>query len=170
MMMIADTSHVPPGGAFVYVQPESGVTFRHHTLPYLLEQIKKHRIANNYPIGTNFNQEIEDYICQHQPDICRDTTPPVQLTKVQVLIGFAKSMMSWASQGFALVRGDDYIARRETCMGDGKDKPQCPYWGGEPEFGFAQCAKCGCSRLKLFVKASANGQDDCPDKRWPIIQ
>lgn len=168
MMKVTHPNHVPPGGAFIYVQPESGVEFRHHTITYLRELVKKHRLANNYPIGTNFNQEIEDYICSHQPGICHDATPPVPLTKTAILINFAKSMLQWAGNGFTFVRGDDYIARRNICMGTPELQP-CPYWGGEPEFGYAHCAKCGCSRLKMFVKASANGRDDCPDRRWPII-
>lgn len=157
-LAIRDRSHVPPGGGFTYTQPESGVAFRHHSLDALFGQVKKHRLANNYPVGSNFRGEIEAAICEAQPDICGDFTPPEPMTKAKLLLQFAKALLGWAADGCRVVGKEQFAARWEICTG-------CPYWGGDgAAFGLGRCGKCGCSGLKLHA-----ANERCPIGKWESL-
>lgn len=154
MMRIIDASRVPPGGAFVYVQPESQMQFKAHALPLLFQLVKAHRRANDYPIGLTWRLEVEAYICEHQPETCGDMTPPEPMTKVKLVAKFLSAMSDWASEGFKLATPEVFADRYEICQ-------QCPMWGGDAAFGLGRCGKCGCSGLKLKVATQT-----CPIGKW----
>lgn len=76
-LTIRNRNNVPHGGAWSYKQAESGRTFRSHSLLWLVQDVKKHRIANNYPIGVEFEEEIEDQICGRNPELCGVPNSPM---------------------------------------------------------------------------------------------
>lgn len=155
ILAIKDRAKVPPGGAYVYAQPESGQEFRHHALDVLYGMVKKHRRANNYPIGPEFRAEIDAAICQSLPEICMDKTPPEPLTPLVLLARFTKAMFGWLRDGLRVVPPHTFIARRETCL-------NCTHWAGDgAAFGLGRCGKCGCSGLKLHI-----ANESCPLKKW----
>lgn len=65
--LLINTSIVPPMG-FRYIQPESGKTFSTPNWRLLREQVMQHRRANGFPIGTDFDAELQDWICGRIPD------------------------------------------------------------------------------------------------------
>lgn len=56
-----------PSGGFRYKQPETGYTITSPTWIDLLRDIKRHRKANNIPIGLNFNREVEQALAETLP-------------------------------------------------------------------------------------------------------
>lgn len=60
-LALVDRSVVPPG-QFVYTQKETGYTMREPTWPDLIRTVKKHRLANNLPIGAAFEREVESQL------------------------------------------------------------------------------------------------------------
>jgi hypothetical protein len=80
LLLISKTT-VPPAPGFSYVQPETG---RHIAAPNwraLLSEIIAHRKANSLPIGSDFEAEIQDFICRHIPDTrahCHERGKPAQ--------------------------------------------------------------------------------------------
>lgn len=65
--LLISTSTVPPGG-FRYIQPETGRLLSAPNWQQLRSNVAEHRRANNLPIGTDFDAEIQDWICKHIPD------------------------------------------------------------------------------------------------------
>jgi hypothetical protein len=65
--LLLNTSTVPPGG-FRYVQPESGKLISAPSWHGLKSNVAAHRKANTYPIGTDFDAELQDWICRRIPD------------------------------------------------------------------------------------------------------
>lgn len=158
MKTIRDPNKVPAGGGFRYKQPESGMTFQSHSLRNLKREIKAHRIANNYPVGMDFDAQIEKAICEEQSEICVDNTPPTPPTLLEMARSFAKAMLDWKRGGFKVVSFRQFIERRETCR-------SCPFWGGDGAMlGLGRCGKCGCSGLKLFPTTST-----CPVGKWKSL-
>lgn len=154
MLTITHRNNVPPGGGWVYIQPESGMAFKHPDLNRVKEMVKQHRLANNYPIGLEFDREIEDFICTSNPELCGDSTPINQLTFLQRVAKFSSSAVHWVASGFKVVTAEQYQQRLNTCN-------SCDRWHGEKYFGLGQCGSCGCTGVKLFAAT-----EECPMKKW----
>lgn len=68
-------NEVVPGG-FRFRQPETGFLVTGPSWKDLLVNIQKHRMANNIPVGSNFEQDIEDAVCAGAPpNWCSDNNP-----------------------------------------------------------------------------------------------
>lgn len=65
--LLINLSTVPPGG-FRYVQPESGKYLSASSFTGLKSNVQQHRRANGYPIGTDFDAELQDWLCRRIPD------------------------------------------------------------------------------------------------------
>jgi hypothetical protein len=66
---------VVPGG-FRFLQPETNFLVTAPSWKDLLAAVQKHRMANNIPIGSNFEGEIEDAVCAQAPESwCSDLNP-----------------------------------------------------------------------------------------------
>jgi hypothetical protein len=157
MVTIQHRNNVPPGGGWIYIQPESGMAFKHPDLMHVKRMVKAHRIANNYPVGVNFDQEIEESICNSRPELCFDNTPLADLTFFERVAKFASASIQWAASGFKVVNSHQYNQRLATCQ-------QCEKWHGEKAFGLGQCGSCGCSGVKLFMVT-----EKCPLNKWSAI-
>lgn len=157
MTTITHRNAVPPGGGWIYIQPESGLAFKHPDLNRVKEMVKAHRKANNYPIGINFNQEIEDWICTSRPELCSENTPLAELTFFQRVSKFAAASINWAASGFRVTTAEQYHQRLSICQA-------CEYFNGESVLGLGSCQKCGCSGLKLF-----SAVEHCPINKWNKI-
>lgn len=151
---VLDPSMVPPGGAFVYVQPETGSEFRFHTLEGLVARVILHREANGLPHG-NPAAEVEAYVCQHQPGVCGQQTEAEKVTILDLVARFSVSMVQWMKDGMRVVSPRQFRIRRELCEA-------CRYWKGEgSQWWLGRCRKCGCSGLKLHLASEV-----CPINRW----
>lgn len=68
-------NEVVPGG-FRYRQGETGFLVTGPSWKDLLVNVQKHRMANNIPIGSNFEQDIENAVCAGAPpNWCSDNNP-----------------------------------------------------------------------------------------------
>lgn len=66
-LLLINTSVVPPGG-FRYVQPESQKLISAPNFNQLRSDVIRHRKANTYPIGTDLDAELQDWICRRITD------------------------------------------------------------------------------------------------------
>lgn len=142
------------GGYWKYTQPESGAHFESPYLDQLKSKVRAHRIAMSYPIGSNFDKEMESSLCARHPTSCHEINPFSPPDIVDQAVSFVSTFAVWAREGLPVVTRDKYLERRTICMG-------CDYWAGDRGLGFGRCGKCGCSALKLFLGSVA-----CPIGKW----
>lgn len=70
------TPNVVPNGSWTYVDPDSGESYTHPYLIHVKAWAKKHRLANHYPIGINWDHEFDANICKNSHGAeCRDYNP-----------------------------------------------------------------------------------------------
>lgn len=124
MRKIIDKTLTPPGG-WRYRQPESGAVITAGDWNTLIERVKAHRLANNYPLGLHFVQEVEESLCGELPDgstDCLDTNPE-QAPKRKITLGdlrtFLQVMEKWVSSGAKFVPQEEAERRAGICS-------QCP--------------------------------------------
>jgi len=92
-----------PGG-FRYTQPESKMTLIANSMSGLLEKVARHRRANSYPIGPEFEQQVTDHLCKEVPGACNDV--PVE----QVLNG--RQLTIWGALKFTGMMITDLLKGR----------------------------------------------------------
>lgn len=153
-----NTTLTPPGG-YRFVHPETGHLTKATNYRQLLHREREYRQANKLPIGSEFEQQIVDYLCAEMlkagwTEGCIDTEPP---TFAEMAVSFGHAMLQWAKDGFRVVTHDQYQARLQTCRA-------CDRWRGEARMGLGKCARCGCAGLKLFA-----GSERCPAGKWEAI-
>jgi hypothetical protein len=116
LMAIKDLQLVPPGG-WRYVQPESGALIRGGDYHRLLANIRDHRISNNYPIGLNFEAEIQNAICERgaecQPAV-RDPGP--RNVTLDDLRNFLLVLRKWVADGATFVSKEEAERRAAICV------------------------------------------------------
>lgn len=154
MLTIRDPRKPPDGGGqFIYVDPDSGTTFRHHTPEHLLVMARKHRQSNGYAMCSTWNQEFVDNVCAHSPgDTCVDDQPP---TLAEKIVSVGKALHDAAISGFKCRSAEEIQAIvDEHCS-------TCQYFGGIKGIFHVACNKCGCSKLKLHLASS-----HCPVNKW----
>lgn len=148
------TSRVPVGGNWTYVNPENGFVIKHPYLDECKRLAKEHRIANNFPIGLEFDDQFEDNVCQNAAaGTCADYTPP---TLAEKLASVTKALFNAARRGLKTVTEAELLRRRSICQ-------DCGFYGGSTKPLKVTCKKCGCSGLKLHLQTSV-----CPltPPRW----
>lgn len=152
MRKILDTATVPPGGYFFYRDPDSGITIRH---PYYLElkkRAKAHRIINDYPLGTNWNDDFDTNVAENTTSAKSvDYKPPTLLEKMSMV---SQALYRFAVSGMKVVTDEVFQQRKAICEG-------CGFYGGENGVLGVACKACGCSKLKLFMAGSV-----CPKGKW----
>lgn len=157
MNSFKDPNWVPPGG-YRYQQPESGLQFHENYWVNLVNKVRAHRIANQYPLGLNWEQQLIDYNCEANPEWCADTQGP---TLAGMVKSFTFAMIDWVKSGMRVVTPEQYQARLESCNG-------CTEYrgGGSPAENYnTRCSRCGCSVVKLSLGSSV-----CPIGRWDAIK
>lgn len=118
----------------------------------LKKKVRDYRRLNNYPIGSNFDNDFDANLCSHADsnDCCDDTIPPLAKRAVK----FAKAMVNWASSGFPTRSKEEVEKIMDICEG-------CEFFNGEGSPFKIACKKCGCSSLALYVKTKV-----CPAGKW----
>lgn len=166
MKTILDKARVPPGGFFRYKDPETGVGFSHPYFVQVEAMARRHRIANNLPIPTNWEAWLDDQICTATPSCPCEQEGGFAASRglFHLASRFARAMADWAASGFALVSDEALAARRLACEGN-VDHARCSQWqAGAGRFGLGRCAACGCvGGLK-----SAIASETCPLGKWAV--
>jgi len=150
MQTLIDRSTVPPDG-FGYFQPETRVRVKAADYFNLFENVKKHRLANNIPIGPAWQAEIEDQLCKGlPPGWCKELQPgklPVNVATridLQALERGASVFVDWALKGAPVVSQEIAERRAQICAG-------CYYNVGTP----GGCKSCG-SAVNMIKRAVGN--------------
>lgn len=132
--------------------PEDGHLIRNNTYHHTLEDLKAYRISKNYPIGSQFEADIQNWMCQDlDGKWCEpvDAFNPETATVAQKAVRFARAIAHWAKAGFPLVSKEIREERMATCQA-------CPYYLPEGNAGLGQCTApgCGCTSAKLWLETS----------------
>ena len=138
------------GGYWRYTQPESGQQFSSPYYDQLIAAVLKHRKIMNYPISSQFEEEMDHALCSNHPSSCHEPAPFQSPNFMDQAVSFATTFAVWIREGLPVVSREVYIQRRNICAGT-LTTTRCDYWGGDTQLGFGRCRKCGCSGLKLFM-------------------
>lgn len=68
MKQLLDTTR-PVSGMWTYTQPETGVVFKDIHWGGFLKRIRAHRLANDLPLQGGWVEELQDTLCQANPDL-----------------------------------------------------------------------------------------------------
>ena len=116
-MFLQRKHEVPPGG-WSYTQFETGARLSAGSWIDLVAAVKKHRLANNLPVGTDFEGEIEDQICQRMPaGICDRAGQPGRSGSLNfdAVISGTKTLATWLAGGRKRVDADELKRRVSIC-------------------------------------------------------
>ena len=112
-------NRIPYNSLWRYVDPYTKMEISAVTWDNLMAKIYEHRRANGNPIGLGLEDEVEDYVCQHQPDECENLDPKIprrrNLTLSDVVRGTAV-MMSFKFNGSQLVPREEAERRAQICV------------------------------------------------------
>jgi hypothetical protein len=158
MLAIKHPSHVPFGGAFIYRCKHCGTEFRHHTVPYLMEQAHKHAIANELEFKV---EAFTENLCENTPGgICHEIDGDGYSTTVlEALKNVRDAAVQFVKGGFRTTPDEILKQRSEICA-------SCEWQRGFAGGGWATmlCGKCGCSGAKLALP-----QQRCPVGKWEAL-
>jgi hypothetical protein len=173
MLRITNQREVPPtvklpdgreGRGFFYVQSESNHLMCCDYLEGLLRKVEAHRRANNYPLGTNWEAQVENWYCENnqgtrvcEPDRTGWDQPLVLIAR------FAKAMVEWGASGLKTVTAEQSLERWNVCRGT-ETTPRCPNYRGDKGWGLVSCGSCGCTGLHIYPATAK-----CPLGKWPAI-
>lgn len=120
MQKLVNQSEVPPDG-FRYLQQETRTWIRAPDYSNLFVEVREHRKANNLPLGTFWEAEVEDQLCTMlPPGLCKESSPAQRqnvFTRVgweQVVAG-TKTLTNWAAKGFVAVEQSLADSRANIC-------------------------------------------------------
>lgn len=120
MQKLVEPNTVPPDG-YRYFQAETKTWIRASDYRNLFANVHDHRKANNLPIGTFWESEVEDQLCQSlPPGQCKQTQPGAarsNFTRVgwPEIVAGTKTIFSWASGGLKFADQALADARSDIC-------------------------------------------------------
>lgn len=152
MLKVKDVGRPPKGMQWKYTNPEDGYELSALHFDVLKGKVKKYRVNNNYPIGSDFENQFQINICGNaDPNDCEDSEPP---TLAKRLLTFANAMSQFAKSGFKLASPELVDERLNICQG-------CQHFSGIHSVFKVGCTRCGCSSKKANVFTEA-----CPLGKW----
>lgn len=125
MLRFTDPSSTPPGGKYPYTQPETNQYLEALNLQKLGQLVKAHRIANDIPIGINFDRELEHGCCKKILELYPTFTGVEEDNGQRIkqswnlgdVVSWASTMVDWAKKGFKFVSKEHANNRAEICAG-----------------------------------------------------
>jgi len=192
MLKFTDRTTTPPGGAYPYVRSESGMRFRQIAFTDLLKEVKDHCAANGYPIGINFEAEVEDASCREllrlypnfegcrQEDGSRPFTPGRKWHLADVR-SFLNTMGRLVNSEEKFVSQEEAERRANICIRCPKNQDMAECWGCSGIAGMIRSVKgsrstsidnnlkicdcCGCDlKTKIWIRKDILFRDDVD---WP---
>jgi hypothetical protein len=125
MLKLKITNVIPTKG-WVYKHPNTGFVVTAPTWNDLILRIRKYRIANGIPLGTNFEETIGSEICQQQqwsePSCIQEEPTPLKLRNINLhdVVGFLKVLKHWLLNNPVFVEPEEAERRAGICS-------TCPY-------------------------------------------
>lgn len=120
MQKLLEPNTVPPDG-YRYFQAETKTWIRAADYYNLFASVQDHRKANNLPLGTFWEAEVEDQLCQTlPPGQCKQSVPGQGrnvFTRVgwEQIVAGTRTIVSWAAKGFPKVEQSVADARGDIC-------------------------------------------------------
>lgn len=151
MLRYVDTSITPPGGAYPYKQPETGQVLTALNLASLVQKAKAHCVANNIPVGIDFDRQVEDNSCREllekYPDYAgceEESGAPIKTSwSLSDVFRWTETMVAWARKGFNFVDQAKANERAEICA-------RCP-----KNIDISGCFSCnGISKFMPLIKGN----------------
>lgn len=135
---------VPYGGGYRIKDPLSGVEIFGTTFDMFLNRMREQRRANGFPIGLEFEQEMEQLACKFYPQECtnidEDRIRPRNLGLHDVIVG-TTVMAKFVVSGMKVVPQEEAERRASICV-------NCPY-----NTRFAKPCNGVCAELANLVKS-----------------
>lgn len=155
MKKVRDNASGAIGGYWIWRHSETGHVVRHSNYTGCRNEVRTFLRANNYPIGSNFEQEFEENLCANgAPNLCEEFIPPTLLEKMST---FARALYKAGKQWREpLVTPEVLQERRDICS-------QCNYFGGSTNLLKVACQRCGCAGISL---ALASKHCVLPEPKW----
>lgn len=160
MRKIIDSSRgAPVYGLWRWKCPETGLLITHSNFPGIKSAVKKYLVANNFPVTSQFEEQLEENLCENaSPNTCTDFEPPTLAEKMSTLaMALWQLRKTWRDP---LVSAEELQDRREYCTGN-ETRPRCEFYSGSTSLLKVACKRCGCAGLKLALKSSV-----CPIGNW----
>ena len=151
-LKLRNTMAEPTPGWFVRM-PEDDHLLKANTYKHLVDAAKEYRRAKNYPIGQQFEADLQSWMCL---DLDEKWCEPVEryrsetATPLQKATRLARALARWAKEGFPVVSDEVREERMSACNA-------CPLYKLDGNAGMGQCTApgCGCTKLKLWLETSA---------------
>lgn len=118
-LKIKNKSQIPYGGVWRYTDPNSHQEFTHYLYDGLVEKIRAHRIANNFPVGLGFEEEIESQLALTHSEEAEPFDPRVPRRKslnLSDVIRGSQVMLSFYAAGKPLVLREEAERRAKICL------------------------------------------------------
>lgn len=121
MQRLLNTSEVPPDG-FRFWQAETRTWVRAPDYDGLFSLVREHRKVNNIPLGTFWQAEVEDQLCQGLPaGFCKEEHPAANRRNVFARVDWGdvlrgtQTIADWAVHGLKHVDQALADARADVC-------------------------------------------------------
>jgi hypothetical protein len=118
-LALSNWGGIPYGGGYRLKDPLSGVEVYGTTFNMFLNRMRDQRRANSFPIGLEFEQEMEQLICQHWPQECTnidvDKIRPRNLGLHDVMVG-TSVMARFVISGMKVVPQEEAERRASICV------------------------------------------------------
>lgn len=155
---VINKSESPPGG-WRFTQRESGREFHHYAYQPFLNEIRDHRLANEYTISADWEAEIQDQLCRENshwfPLTCRRIgakSGPRRLS-FAATISFLQMLGKWVATGAPYVEAEVAEERAAICS-------SCPH-NVRSEFG---CGNCSAQIHKIISAIGGKRSTSLDDK------
>lgn len=149
MKHLHNANRIPYGGAYVINLPEQGMVGYGMNFPALLKSIKEWRRANSWPVGLEFEAEVENVICRKYPDECDEgiiSKPRKTKLSLATVLRGTKVLLAFKLAGSPYVSQDEANARAAICSACAFNQEYAKPCGGN------------CGGLKEVVSAIVGNQ------------
>jgi len=117
-------TNAPAGGGWRYTVPETSAYIVGTTEGQLIENVKKHYVANDFHVPFGLRELVEEQICRDVPDYCVPDGPELKPVKkqqhrfVHEIVSGTKTLWSWlVTGGGASVEAEEAERRAAICVG-----------------------------------------------------
>jgi hypothetical protein len=143
-----------PHGGWRYFQSETEMLITGPDFRTLVQNVKKHREANELPLDPGLTQEVVDYLCGELPDGC-DTVedPPKRTIGISDAIVFTKILAETFLRGNPRVDQGEADRRSAICS-------KCP-----DNIEAEGCKPCSAGNVEALVKRLAGTKQTKADAR-----
>ena len=115
-MLTWKTKNRTPGGGWRYFQKETNTTVTGPHWGALLDNVRKHREANELPIDPGLEREVEDFMCAEMPDGCREVeSQPAVSINIGTAFEFTKILAETFFRGNERVEQAEADRRAKIC-------------------------------------------------------